>query len=205
MIHESAHISPEAKIGEGTRIWHNAQIREKAELGKNCIIGKNVYIDHHVKIGNNVKIQNNCSIYFNTIVEDGVFIAPHVIFTNDHIPRAVNPDGSLKTGGSEAKDWKVGTIIVKEGASICTNSTLLTDITIGKWALVGAGSVVTKSVPDYGLVVGIPARLRGFVCKCGFKLMPDKLDNVIMKMICTKCRMVIDIPKKDYELVRQNR
>lgn len=203
MIHESAHVSSEARIGEGTKIWHNAQIREKAEIGTNCIISKNVYIDHHVKIGNNVKIQNNCSIYFETILEDGVFIAPHVIFTNDDVPRAINPDGSLKTGGSEAKDWKLGRILVKEGASIGTNSTLLTDITIGKWALVGAGSVVTKSVPDHGLVMGVPAKLHGFVCKCGFKLVSDNLNGDVIKMTCTKCKATINIPKKDYNLLEK--
>ena len=100
-IHPTAEVSKETKIGDGTKIWNLVQVREGAMIGKNCILSKNVYIDHHVRIGNNVKIQNNCSIYYETVLEDGAFIAPHVIFTNDKVPRAINPDGSLKTGGSE--------------------------------------------------------------------------------------------------------
>lgn len=198
-IHPTALVSEDAKIGDGTKVWHLVQIREGAEIGKNCVLSKNVYIDHHVKIGDNVKIQNNCSIYFETILENGVFVAPHVIFTNDKVPRAVNADGSLKTGGSEGEDWKIGKIHVKEGASIGTNSTVLTDITIGAWALVAAGSVVTKDVPDFGLVVGVPARLKGFVCKCGFKLSLQEEKEDCVKMKCTKCGAEIDIPKTDYE------
>jgi len=200
-IHKTADVHESVKILEGTKVWNLVQIREGAEIGRNCVLSKNVYIDHHVKIGNNVKIQNNCSIYYETILEDGVFIAPHVIFTNDKVPRAVNPDGTLKTGGSEGKDWMIGKIHVKEGASIGTNSTILTDITIGKWAMVGAGSVVTKNVPDHGLVVGVPAKLRGFVCKCGFKLsfIEDLGSNVKMK--CGTCDEEAMIPKSDYALL----
>ncbi len=199
-IHSTADVSPEAKIGEGTKIWHFAQVRESAVIGENCIIGKNTYVDHDVEIGNNVKIQNNCSIYYGAIIEEGVFLAPHVILTNDKLPRAINPDGSLKT----AKDWQVGRIVIKEGASIGTNSTLLTDIIIGRWVLIGAGSVVTKSIPDHGLAFGIPAKLKGFVCKCGFKLIPEAKESNLMRMRCPKCSVIIEIPKKDYALLEND-
>lgn len=165
MIHSTVEVSSKAEIGTGTKIWNNSQVRENAKIGKNCIIGKNVYIDHDVVIGNNVKIGNNVSIFFGVTIEDGVFIGPHVCFTNDKRPRAVNPDGSLKRG----EDWELSKTLVKYGASIGANATILSDIVIGRWSIIGAGSVVTKSVPDYGLVVGRPARLIGSVNEKGEK------------------------------------
>ncbi len=168
MIHPTADVSPQAQIGEGTRVWHQVQIRERARIGKNCIIGKNVYIDFDVVIGDNVKIQNNVSVYHGVTIEDGVFVGPHVCFTNDKFPRAINPDGTLK-GGS---DWEVGKILVKYGASVGASSVVVTGVTIGRFAMVGAGAVVTRDVPDYGLVVGNPARLVGYVCACGRKMAP---------------------------------
>lgn len=169
-VHLTAEVSDKARIGEGTSIWHHSQIRENARIGKNCIIGKNVYVDFDVSIGNNVKIQNNVSVYHGVAIEDGVFIGPHVCFTNDKFPRAINPDGTLKKGD----DWEVSKTLIKKGASVGANSTIISGITIGEWALVGAGSVVTKDVPDYGLVCGSPARLVGYVCKCGKKLEGSK-------------------------------
>lgn len=166
MIHKTAEVSEKARIGEGTRVWNWVQIREDAVIGKNCIISKGAYIDFGVKIGNNVKIQNNVSVYHGVTIEDGVFVGPHVCFTNDKIPRAVNPDGSLKS----ASDWKVSECIVGEGAAIGANSTILPGVNIGKWALIGSGSVVTKDVPDFGLVYGNPAKLHGYVCKCGNRI-----------------------------------
>ena len=126
-------------------------------------LSKGVYVDFGVKIGDNVKIQNNVSVYHGVTIEDGVFVGPHVCFTNDKKPRAVNEDGSLKA----ADDWQVSKTIVKKGASIGANSTILPGITIGKFSLIGAGSVVTKDVPDYGLVYGNPAKLKGSVDKKG--------------------------------------
>lgn len=161
--HHSADVSLKAKIGKKTKIWHHAHVREGAEIGMSCIIGKNVYIDFKVKIGNNVKIQNNVSIYHGITIEHGVFIGPHVCFTNDKIPRAINENGTPKTGN----DWSVAKTIVKKGASIGANSTILPGITIGSFAMVGAGSVVTKDVGSYELVYGNPARTHGKVDKSG--------------------------------------
>ena len=178
-------ISPEAKIGKNTKIWHFTQVREKAEIGANCIIGKNCYIDSEVRIGNNVKIQNNVSIYKKAIIEDGVFIGPHVCFTNDKIPRAITINGELKT----SCDWKASTIVVKKGASIGANSTILPDVSIGEFALVGAGSVVSKDVPAFGLVFGNPARLKGFICKCG----KTRVNADAEELICDVCQTSVKL------------
>jgi acetyltransferase-like isoleucine patch superfamily enzyme len=165
-IHPSADVSPQASIGDDTKIWQIVQVREGAQIGTECIIGRGVYIDAHVKIGNRVKIQNYVSIYEGVTIENGVFVGPHVVFTNDKLPRAVNPDGSLKS----PTDWTITPTFVKEGAALGANSTIVCGLTIGSWALVGSGTVVTRDVPDYGLVVGNPARLIGYVCKCGHRL-----------------------------------
>jgi UDP-2-acetamido-3-amino-2,3-dideoxy-glucuronate N-acetyltransferase len=169
-IHPSAEVSQEADIGARTRIWHQAQVREGARIGENCIIGKGAYIDFDVQIGCNVKIQNYASVYHGTTVEDGVFIGPYVCLTNDKLPRAITPDGKLKNDA----EWEVGKIHVKYGAAIGARAVVLPDVTIGRFALIGAGAVVTKDVPDYGLVVGNPAQLVGYVCKCGRRLKKDR-------------------------------
>jgi UDP-2-acetamido-3-amino-2,3-dideoxy-glucuronate N-acetyltransferase len=162
-IHPTAEVSPEASIGDGTSVWNQAQVREGARIGRECVIGKNVYVDADVVVGDRVKIGNNVSIFHGVTVEDGVFIGPHVCFTNDRLPRAVNPDGSLKG----ADDWEVSATLVRRGASLGANATLLPGITIGRWALVGAGSVVTDDVGDQELVAGNPARRLGVACVCG--------------------------------------
>jgi acetyltransferase-like isoleucine patch superfamily enzyme len=156
--HPSAIVESEA-IGEGTRIWHFVHVREKVKIGKNCTIGKSVYIDTEVEIGDNVKIENFVSLYRGVKVEDDVFIGPAVTFTNDLYPRSLIWDES-----------RLGYTKVQRGASIGANATIICGVTIGEYALVGAGSVVTKDVPPFGLVYGNPARLMGFVCSCGIKL-----------------------------------
>ena len=186
-IHETAEVSPKAKIGDGTSIWNQAQVREEAVIGKNCNIGKDVYIDKGVEIGNNVKIQNGVSVYHGVKVEDNVFLGPHCITTNDLYPR------------SYSGEFKVTPTTIKKGASVSAGALIICGRTVGEYAMVGAGAVVTRDVPPYGLVVGNPARLLGFVCKCGRKLVFDKdeEDQVLMK--CGKCSEVISIPKNDFE------
>ena len=162
-IHPTAEVSPAAQIGPGTSIWNGAQVREGAQLGKECNLGKNVYIDFDVRIGDRCKIQNNASIFHGTILEDGVFVGPHACITNDKLPRAITPQGELK--GSD--DWEVGPVLLRYGASIGAAAVVLPGVTVGRFALVGAAAVVTRSVPDHALVVGSPARVVGFVCACG--------------------------------------
>lgn len=166
MIHPTAEISTSASVGQGTRVWRNAHIREGAQVGSNCIIGERVYIDADVVLGDNVKVQNGASIYHGVTLEAGVFIGPHVCFTNDRLPRAITPEGKLKG----AEDWEVGRTLVRYGASIGAGAIVLTDLTIGEWALIGAGAVVTKDVPSYALVAGNPARRIAYVCQCGRRL-----------------------------------
>lgn len=200
-IHPTADVSDGARIGEGTSVWHFAQIREGATVGRNCIIGKGVYVDKGVSIGDNVKIQNHVSLYHGVTIEDGVFIGPHVCFTNDLRPRAINPDGSLKA----ADDWVLGETLVRYGASVGANAVIVCGLTIGRWAMVGSGSVVTRTVPDFGLVWGNPARLHGFVCACGERLaevgseQPDGTSDV--EMGCPRCQTRVVIPRADYQLL----
>jgi UDP-2-acetamido-3-amino-2,3-dideoxy-glucuronate N-acetyltransferase len=165
-LHPTAVIEENVEIGAGTRIWMNVQIRPDVRIGKNCNIGRNTYIENGVLIGNNCKLQNNSMIFSTAMLEDGVFIGPGAILTNDKVPRAVNMDGTLKG----ASDWHAGHIHIGQGASVGAGAIVLTDIEIGAWAMVGAGSVVTQNVPAHALVVGVPARRIGYVCKCGFRL-----------------------------------
>ena len=162
-IHPTAEVSEQAEIGEGTTIWHQAQVREGAQIGRNCILGKGVYVDTGVTLGDKVKVQNYVSIYQGVTLEDGVFCGPHCVFVNDKWPCAINADGSLKA----AEDWELAPTLVKRGASIGTNAVIICGVTVGEWAMIGAGAVVSRDVPDYGLVWGNPARLHGFVCPCG--------------------------------------
>ncbi len=183
-IHPTADVSEAAKIGAGTSIWNNCQVRENAVIGTNCILSKNVYVDTGVHIGKNVKIQNNVSVYHGVTISDGVFVGPHVCFTNDRIPRAINSNNALKT----EDDWQISKTLVKHGASIGANSTILPGITIGEFALIGAGSVVTKDVPSHALVMGNPARLAGYVCDCG-----NKLQSKGDVYSCPKCNKEIKL------------
>lgn len=156
-IHPTAEVSPSASIGVGSKIWNQAQIREKASIGEDCIISKNVYIDTGVVIGNRVKIQNNVNVYHGVEIEDDVFLGPSMTFTNDRFPRAF------------INDFVVGKTLIKRGASIGANATIRCDVTIGEYAMIGSGSVITHDVPAYGLVAGNPARQIGWVCKNGHR------------------------------------
>jgi len=191
-IHETADVAESASIGEGTSIWHQCQVRPNAVIGSNCNIGKGVYIDADVSLGDNVKIQNYVSVYHGVTVEDGVFIGPHACFTNDMRPRAINVDGSPKS----ADDWVLSKTLVKKGAAIGANSTIRCGITLGKWAMVGSGSVVTRDVPDYGLVFGNPARLHGFVCPCGAKLEKETVTGKMVQAKCPECGFTVEIEKE---------
>jgi len=166
-IHPTAEVSPEAQIGDGTSIWHQAQVRERARIGRNCIIGKGVYVDFDVTIGDNCKLQNGVFVYHPAVLEDGVFLGPGVILTNDKYPRAINPDGSLKRDA----DWEARPVRVGSGAAVGAGAILLPGVTVGCFAMVGSGAVVSRDVPDHGLVLGVPARLIGYVCRCGRPLL----------------------------------
>jgi UDP-2-acetamido-3-amino-2,3-dideoxy-glucuronate N-acetyltransferase len=165
-VHSTADVSPGAQIGDGTSIWNQARVREGAVMGEGCILGTGAYVDCDVIIGSNVKIQNGAFLYRGATLEDGVFIGPGACLTNDVYPRSINPDGTIKT----EEDWTVGPILIRYGASIGAGAIVLPGVTVGRFALVAAGAVVSRDVPDHGLVTGVPARLAGFVCSCGHRL-----------------------------------
>lgn len=199
-IHPTADVSEQAEIGDGTSIWHQVQVREGARIGRNCILSKGVYVCAGVVIGDNVKVQNYVSIYHGVTIEDGVFCGPHCVFTNDKLPRAINADGSLKS----ADDWESTPTLVQRGASIGANAVIVCGVTIGRWAMIGAGSVVSRDVPDYGLVWGNPARLRGFVCPCGHRLQEDLEteetgEGETITLCCPKCGTAIKASKTYWE------
>ena len=168
-IHPTAVVAASAAIGDRTQIWLHCQIRDHVRIGDDCILGKNIYVDTGVRIGDRCKIQNNASVFAGVTLEDGVFVGPHVCFTNDRVPRAVNPDGSLKS----ATDWQITETRVCTGAAIGANSTIVCGVTIGAWAMVGSGSVVSRSVPAYALVYGNPARRHGWVAPSGERAVFD--------------------------------
>jgi len=196
-IHPTADVSSQATIGEGTSIWHQAQIRENVTIGRDCIIGKGVYIDAGVTIGNCVKIQNYVSVFHGVTLEDGVFVGPHVCFTNDLLPRAINSDGTLKA----ADDWTLIPTLIRRGASLGANATIRCGINIGAWAMVGSGSVTTSDIPDYGLVWGNPARLHGFVGPNGEQLIEQKRQDGIVYATNAGMDDAIEIPLLVWELV----
>ena len=168
-VHESSYIDEDVEIGKGTKIWHFCHIQKGAVIGKNCSFGQNVNVSNNVKIGNGVKVQNNVSIYEGVELEDYVFCGPSMVFTNDLTPRAKYPKGNV--GYKKT--------LLKEGATVGANATIVCGHTIGKWAMIAAGAVVTKDVPDYALVAGIPAKQIGWVCECG-----EVLKNGVK---CEKC------------------
>ena len=158
-VHESSYVDDGCEIGEGTKIWHFSHVMKGSKIGPKCNIGQNVVISPGVVLGEGVKIQNNVSVYTGVVCEDGVFLGPSCVFTN-----VINPRAFI-----ERKDEYRATT-VKKGASIGANATIVCGHDIGRYAFVGAGSVVTKDVPDYAMVYGSPARIRGYVCECGAKL-----------------------------------
>jgi acetyltransferase-like isoleucine patch superfamily enzyme len=177
-IHPQADVDQGAVIGSGSKIWELARIRSGVKIGPKTIIGRSAYIDTDVQIGANCKIQNNALIYSPAVIADGVFIGPGAILTNDLNPRAINETGTLKS----AADWKVQRVEILFGASIGAGAICVAPVRIGSWAMVGAGSVVIKNVPDFALVVGNPAKQIGWVGKAGSKL--DKSKNQENKFIC---------------------
>lgn len=158
-VHESSYVDQPAEIGEGTKIWHFCHVSRGARIGNNCSLGQNVYVGSRVVIGNNCKIQNNVSVYDLVTLQDNVFCGPSMVFTNDMNPRAAFPKGG-----------KWIPTLVKNGASLGANCTIICGHTIGKHAFVAAGSVVRFDVPDYAIVAGVPARIIGWMCECGEKL-----------------------------------
>ena len=156
-VHESSYVDDGVEIGQGTKIWHFSHIQSGAVIGNNCSFGQNVNVANNVKIGNGVKVQNNVSIYEGVELEDYVFCGPSMVFTNDLTPRAKYPKGSA--GYKKT--------VLKEGATVGANATIVCGHTIGKWAMIAAGAVVTKDVPNYALMAGVPAKQIGWVCECG--------------------------------------
>jgi UDP-2-acetamido-3-amino-2,3-dideoxy-glucuronate N-acetyltransferase len=195
-VHHTADVSPYAIVGTGTKIWQHCQVREDAVIGSDCILSKGVYIDAGVRIGSRVKIQNGVSVYHGVTLEDGVFCGPHCVFTNDRLPRAINPDGTLKS----ASDWTIEKTLVRRGASIGAHATVVCGVTIGEWAMVGAGAVVTHDVPAYGRIYGNPARLHGFVCPCGHRLAEHAQaePGEEVALTCTKCEARVCVPRSVY-------
>ena len=160
-VHESSYVDQPSRIGEGTKIWHFCHSMKNASIGRGCSIGQNVVVSPNVTIGNNVKIQNNVSVYEGVVLEDEVFCGPSMVFTNVTTPRSGTPRNT-------AADY--APTVVKRGASIGANATIVCGHTLGEYAFVGAGSVVTKDVPAYAMVYGNPARIRGYACQCGLRL-----------------------------------
>jgi UDP-2-acetamido-3-amino-2,3-dideoxy-glucuronate N-acetyltransferase len=180
-VHATALVEPGATLGPETKIWHHAQVRTGAAIGARCIVGKGAFVDAGVTIGDDCKIQNYACVYHGTTLGRGVFVGPHAVFTNDLRPRATRPDFVPLRDG----DWKVGLIVVEDGASIGANSTIVPGVRIGRWAMIGAGAVVTRDVEPYALVVGTPARRIGWVCVCGARLSEG----------ATKCVRCGDLPE----------
>lgn len=158
-VHESSYVDGDCEIGEGTKIWHFSHIMNSCKIGRNCSIGQNVMVSPDVILGDNCKVQNNVSVYTGVVCEDGVFLGPSCVFTN-----VINPRGFIERRSEYRRT------VVKQGASIGANATIVCGHNIGRFAFVGAGSVVTKDVPDYALVYGCPAEVRGWVCRCGERL-----------------------------------
>jgi UDP-2-acetamido-3-amino-2,3-dideoxy-glucuronate N-acetyltransferase len=175
-VHESAVVEDEVEIGPGTYVWHLAHVRRGARIGSGCTISKDVYIDTGVVIGDRVKIQNGVSVYRGVRLEDDTFVGPNASFTNDEAPRAF------------AADWQVVPTLVRRGASIGANATIVCGVILGPYSMVGAGSTVTNDVAPHGLVIGSPARLVAYVCRRGHRLVPDSTLDYSTLYTCPTCR-----------------
>jgi UDP-2-acetamido-3-amino-2,3-dideoxy-glucuronate N-acetyltransferase len=168
-VQPSADVDERAELGAGTCVWHLAQVRENARLGCGCIVGRGAYVGPGVVMGDNVKLQNYALVYEPARLEDGVFIGPAAVLTNDMYPRSVGVTGQLK----RPADWDARGVVVREGASVGARAVVVAGVEIGRWALIGAGAVVTRNVPEFGLFAGVPARRIGWVGRAGVTLAPD--------------------------------
>ena len=189
-IHATADVSDEATIGAGTRIWHQAQVREGAVIGKRCILGKGVYVDKGVRIGDFCKLQNGVSVFHGFNLEAGVFLGPGAMLLNDKHPRAINPDGSPK----DDTDWVAAEGVIGYGAAVGGGAIVLPGVRVGRMALVAAGAVVTRDVPDRAVVTGNPARVRGFACDCGHRLTQRGPKGINVTYECAHCGRTYDLP-----------
>jgi len=202
-IHPTADLEPGVSVGPRTSVWNRAQIRRDARLGADCVVGRDAFIDEGVVIGDRVKIQNAALVYHGVSVEDGVFIGPNAILTNDRYPRAVTSSGEL----AQADDWEVSPITLRSGCSIGAGAVVVAGVDVGRFATVGAGAVVTKTVSDYSLVAGNPARRLGWVCACGQRILdaeghpapaePDRY-AIHRELTCAACgRLYVYVPDGD--------
>lgn len=183
-VHESSYVDEGCEIGEGTKIWHFSHIMKGCKIGRRCNIGQNVVISPGVTLGEGVKIQNNVSVYTGVVCEDGVFLGPSCVFTN-----VINPRAFIERKSEYRKTT------IKKGASVGANATIVCGHDIGRYAFVGAGSVVTKDVPDYAMVCGVPATVRGYVCRCGEQI---KFSN--REAVCSACGKHYRMDEKDYTI-----
>jgi UDP-2-acetamido-3-amino-2,3-dideoxy-glucuronate N-acetyltransferase len=168
-VHPSADLEDDVSVGPGTSIWHRAQVRRGARIGAQCVIGRDAFIDEDVELGDRVKIQNGALVYHGVTVEDGVFIGPGAILTNDRFPRSITATGEL----ARADDWTVSPIVLRRGSSIGAGAVVVAGNEVGTFATVGAGAVVTRTVAAHALVAGNPARVLGWVCACGQRLLDE--------------------------------
>lgn len=188
-IHPTASVADGAKVGEGTAIWQNCIIMDDSEIGKNCNLGANVFVENDVHIGNGVKIKNNVAIYSGVCCEDDVFLGPNCVFTN-----VINPRSFIN------RKTEFRRTIIEKGATIGANATIVCGHKIGKYALIGAGAVVTHDVPAYGLMLGNPARLKGYVCKCGTTL--EEQDKA-QELTCPQCGNCYKRNKEELETIEE--